>query len=207
MDALSPEQQRINRRIYRTIESDVKELRTFWENEGATNEKMLNKLALTDNMWMGVMNTRQPRNAYDVIINKVHRENLGSEEVPNWKHYDEREGNSTKQNAIDVLRQDADHDFDKSNVYTTAPLDFIKEVATMAGAQITNDPIEYAGLIIKKIQIDMGEQAGMREWFEDVNNTGALRGRFMKLMPSYEESSHKLVMVTIRSSFCPGRPS
>jgi len=27
----------------------------------------------------------------------------------------------------------------------------------------------------------MGDQAGMREWFEDVNNTSALRGRFMKL--------------------------
>jgi hypothetical protein len=181
LDPLSPEQQRINRRIYRTIEADVKELRTFWETEGATNEKMLNKLALTDNMWMGILNTRQPRNAYDVVINKVHRENLGSEEAPNWKHYDAREGNSTKQNAVDVLRQDADHDFDKSNVYTTAPLDFIKEVATMAGAQVVNDPIEYSNLIIKKLQVDMGDQAGMREWFEDVNNTSALRGRFMKL--------------------------
>ena len=181
LDALSPEQQRINRRIYRTIESDVKELRTFWENEGASNEKMLNKLALTDNMWMGILNTRQPRNAYDVVINKVHRENLGSEEVPNWKHYDAREGNSTKQNVVDVLRQDADHDFDKSNVYTTAPHDFIKEVATMAGSKVVNDPLEYSNLIIKKLQVDMGDQAGMRAWFEDVNNTSALRGRFMKL--------------------------
>ena len=38
---LTSEQQIINRRIYRTIEADVKELRTFWENEGVTNEKML----------------------------------------------------------------------------------------------------------------------------------------------------------------------
>ena len=181
LDPLSPEQQRINRRIYRTIEADVKELRTFWETEGATNEKMLNKLALTDNMWMGILNTRQPRNAYDVVINKVHRENLGSEEAPNWKHYDAREGNSTKQNVLDVLRQDADHDFDKSNVYTTAPPDFIKEVATMAGSQITNDPIQYAGLILKNLQVGVERQEGIREWFRDVNNTRALRGRFMKL--------------------------
>ena len=51
----------------------------------------------------------------------------------------------------------------------------------MAGAQVVNDPIEYSNLIIKKLQVDMGDQAGMREWFEDVNNTSALRGRFMKL--------------------------
>ena len=181
LEELSSDQKRINREIYDTIESDVADLRTFWETEGATNEKMLNRLALTDNMWMGILNTRQPRNAYDVVINKVHRENLGTEEIPNWKHYDEREGNSTRQNAVDVLRQDADHDFDKSNVYSTAPLDFIKEVATMAGAQITNDPVEYAGLIIKKLQVGMGDQASMKEWFMDVNNTSALRGRFMKL--------------------------
>jgi hypothetical protein len=178
---LTPEQQRINRGIYRTIEADVKELRTFWENEGATNEKMLDKLALTDNMWMGVMNARQPRNAYDVIIGKVHRENLGSEKVPYWKHYDAREGNSTRQNVVDVLRQDADHDFDTSNTYTTAPLDFIKEVATMAGAQVTNDPLQYAGLILKNLQVGMERQEGIREWFRNVNNTRALRGRFVKL--------------------------
>jgi hypothetical protein len=179
--ALLPEQQIINRRIYRTIEGDVKELRTFWEDGGVTNEKMLDKLALTDNMWMGVMNIRQPRNAYDVVINKVHRENLGSEEVPNWKHYDEREGNSTRQNSVDVLRQDSDHDFDKSVVHTTSTLDFIKEVATMAGAQVTNDPLQYSGLIIKNLEFSLRDQASMREWFKDFNNTSALRGRFMKL--------------------------
>ena len=181
LEPLGPEQKSINRRIYDAIEADVAELRTFWETEGITNEKMLDRLALTDNMWMGILNTRQPRNAYDVIINKVHRDNIGTEDAPYWQHYDAREGNSTRQNALDVLRQDADHDFDKSNVYSTAPKDFIKEVATMAGSQITNDPIEYSNLLIKKLQVDMGDQAGIREWFMDVNNTSALRGRFVKL--------------------------
>ena len=186
---LLAEQKKGNKEVYEAIENDIKELRTFWETEGATNEKMLDRLAslvdetgaLRDNMWMGVMNTRQPRNAFDVIVNKVHRENIGTEENPIWNHYDEREGNSTRQNSVDVLRQDADHDFDKSNVYSTAPPDFIKEVATMAGARIINDPVEYSESLIKKVQLDMGDQAGMRDWFKDVNNTSALRGRFVKL--------------------------
>jgi hypothetical protein len=103
------------------------------------------------------------------------------EVIESWKHYDERKGNSTRQNALDVLRQDADHDFDKSNVYSTAPKDFIKEVASMAGARMTNDPVEYAGLILKNLEISVRDQATLSEWFKDVNNTAALRGRFVKM--------------------------
>tara|TARA_Y100000296_G_C5167972_1_gene255738 strand:- start:182 stop:2464 length:2283 start_codon:yes stop_codon:yes gene_type:complete len=51
----------------------------------------------------------------------------------------------------------------------------------MAGAQVTNDPIAYSNLFIKKLQVDIGDQANIREWFMDVNNTSALSGRFMKL--------------------------
>ena len=284
---LAPEQVRFNRDVYRAIERDIDGLREFWASEGLTNDMMLNKLAATDNMWMGILNVRQPRNAYDVIINKVHRESVGTEvreqlipdklrvkgepyikegkvvydvlvdmyehptrkdktgdlvdiwvvddlaqakaqlaaiksglgggtrfadtivrhgdhyilrhrggdhkeiyirgteprgeRVERWQHYDERQGNSTRQNALDVLRQDADHDFDKSNVYATAPKDFIKEVATMAGSKVTNDPIVYADLIIKQLHNVIGDQAGIREWFLDTNNTSALRGRFVKL--------------------------
>jgi hypothetical protein len=179
---LAPEQVRFNRDVYRTIERDIDGLREFWASEGLTNDMMLNKLATTDNMWMGILNVRQPRNAYDVIINKVHRENVAAEgQDPIWQHYDARQGNSTRQNALDVLRQDADHDFDKSNVYATAPKDFIKEVATMAGSKVTNDPIVYADLIIQQLHNVIGDQAGIREWFLATNNTSALRGRFVKL--------------------------
>ena len=178
---LSSDQLKINSDLYKEIESNVKDLREYWDKEKPSNEMVLDKLAKTDNMWMGILNLRQPRNGYDVVINKIHRENLGSKDKPNWKHYDERKGNSTRQNSLDVLRQDADHDFDKSNVYSTAPKDFIKEVASMAGAKIKNDPVDYADLIIKNLEINVRDQATLSEWFKDVNNTSALRGRFVKM--------------------------
>ena len=74
---LSSDQLKINKEIYKEIESNIKDLREYWDKETPSNEMLLNKLAKTDNMWMGILNLRQPRNGYDVIINKIHRESLG----------------------------------------------------------------------------------------------------------------------------------
>ena len=276
-----------NKKVYENITKEMDGLVKFIEDYSPTNEIVLDRLAKTDNMWMGIGNIRQPRNSFDFIINKIHRESLGkvtveglkpdklrikgepyikkgkkiydvlvdmyehptrrdrtgdlvdiwvvdnlaqanaqlgaiksglgrgtkfsnkidkygdhyilrhkdgdhkeiyirgtepmAGEVEQWQHYDSREGNISKQNAVDVVKQDADHDYDTSNSYSTIPTPLLKEVAKMAGSNVFNDPMEYSQLVLKKIEAKIKDHESVNEWFLDVNNTGALRSRFVKL--------------------------
>jgi len=282
---------RSNSKLYTQIKALANEVIDF--GNGKTNDAVLNFMAEKDNIWMGALNLRQPRNSYDVIINKVHRESTGivrkgdlipdskrvkgepyikdgkkiydvlvdmyehptrrdktgdlvdiwvvdnleqaraqlaaikkgvgkgtkfankivkhkdhyilkhqdgdnkeiyikgtepkGKEVEGWKHYEEGSGNATRQNALDVLRQDADHDFDKTATYITSTREFLKEVGSTIGHQVKVDANEYALLVDKEADFAIRNHETLKEWFRDVNNSSKLRGRFVKLhqMMSY----------------------
>ena len=276
---------RSNSKLYTQIKALTNEVIDF--GNGKTNDVVLNYMAEKENIWLGASNLRQPRNSYDVIINKVHRESTGivrkgdlipdskrvkgepyikdgkkiydvlvdmyehptrrdktgdlvdiwvvdnlkqahaqlaaikkgagkgtkfsnkivkykdhyilrhkdgdhkeiyikgtepkGKEVEGWKHYEEGSGNATRQNSVDILRQDADHDFDKTATYLTTTREFLKEVGATIGYQVKVDANEYALLVDKEVDFAIRNHETLKEWFRDVNNSSKLRGRFVKL--------------------------
>jgi len=119
--------------------------------------------------------SRQPRNSMnDFLLTKV-------KDVR-----DSGDGNASAANIIDVLRtQDADHDFDKSSSYQSAPKDVFKHAAANGGLKTSMDSYTWADEIVAKLNVDMSKtdnlNASLRSWLLNHENVELARGQFVKL--------------------------
>lgn len=130
---------------------------------------------LTDSWSMVNAQVRQPRNSMnDFLLTKI----KGAR--------DRGDGNASAVNVIDVVRtQDADHDFDKSSAYMSAPKDVFKHAAANGGLKTSTDSYTWADEMVAKFNVDMTKSTNLntslRKWLLNHENVELARGQFVKL--------------------------
>ena len=138
-----------------------------------TNSEVMD--VLPENLWLGKLDVRQPRNSMnDLVITKV--KSIG----------DNVKGNQAHMNFVDAAKtQDADHDFDKSSSYKSAPSNVWTAAAKNAGYELRSNSNEWADSIVKKLELDLSNgkwiNDNMNKYFEESGNAQAMRGLFVKL--------------------------
>ena len=183
-----------NKVIYETTINEVNEVYTRLidrqiRNKGLTNEDVVIWLARNfSDYHVGVMNNRQPRNQLnDIVINKITPESFTNrvkgKKVLNFKVGTSKSGgNKSEQNFTDVIdTQDADHDYDKSNSYLSAPGSFVRDVARKSGYNLKQDSYSFAEQFFAELNTRLDNSSSMAKQLSVYNNSAALRGRVVKL--------------------------
>ena len=161
------------------------------------------KRAQLENMYNAILDKINPDHTYKDVMEMLRKEHNGVD-IVNAQNRQPRntmndfvltrlrasrkkgEGNASMVNILDLARtQDADHDFDKSSSFMSAPKDIYKHAAANGGLKASLDSKSWADELVHKITVDMTNDnnlnSSLREWMLNHENVEMARGQFVKL--------------------------